>query len=143
VNNSAREAARQLAVDLITGVVQPVLTSSVSSLQTSIRNEVTRLMTTSPGGLAAAGAADANMAAMVRAMRDRLDAAKRATAGSGRDPLGAGQAAPDQDVTYSYQGLMGSNATGALRADQFQPVVHQFNSRLKTFWEKDFHADVH
>jgi hypothetical protein len=45
-------------------------------------------------------------------------------------------------VTYSYQGLMGSNATTAMRGDQFDPMVKQFNDKLKTFFEKNFTADV-
>ncbi|HET7487330.1 MAG TPA: hypothetical protein VFJ85_05330 [Acidimicrobiales bacterium] len=143
MTGGAKEAARQLAVDLIATSVEPVLTASVTALQTGIQTEVTRIMTTPPATLAAAGPPDPNMTAMVNAMKARLDAAKAATAGSGRDPLGSGQAAPAQDVTYSYQGLMGSNRSAALRADQFQPLVAQFNSKLKTFWEKAFRADVH
>lgn len=139
VTNSSTEASRQLAVDLVATTVNPVLTSSVAAFQAAIQTEVNRIMTTSPAALAAAGTPDPNMVAMVAAMRARLDAAKAATAGTGRDP-GAG--APAQDVTYSYQGLMGSNATGALRADQFAPLVRQFNSRLKSFWERDFRPEV-
>ena len=49
---------------------------------------------------------------------------------------------PAQDVTYSYQGLMGSNATTALRPDQFGPMVNQFNDKLTTMFEKKFTAEV-
>ncbi|MFM7534531.1 MAG: hypothetical protein ACKO91_01875 [Acidimicrobiales bacterium] len=107
VANTARTASQEIASGLVAAAVQPVLTSSVASFQSAIQAEVTRIMATPPGGLAAAGAPDPNMTAMVNAMKARLDAAKAATAGSGRDPLGAGTPAPDQDVTYSYQGLMG------------------------------------
>lgn len=142
VTNAARAAAQQVATDLVAATVTPALAGSVSSLQTAITAEVNRLMTTPPAALAAAGPPDPSMAAIVAAMRARLDAAKAATAGSGRDPLGAGAPAPAQDVTYSYQGLMGSSATTGMRADQFQPVVDQFNDKLKTFFETKFTAEV-
>ncbi len=139
VTNGSTEASRQLATDLVSSSVEPILTANVAAFQAAVRTEVTRLMATPPSALAAVGVPDPNMAAMVATMRTRLEAAKAATAGTGRDP-GAG--APAQDVTYSYQGLMGSNATADLRADQFQPMAGQFNSRLKTFWERAFRAEV-
>ena len=99
-------------------------------------------MTTPPAGVPALGPADPNMAALVSAMKTRLDADKTATAGGGRDPLGAGKTAPDQDVTYSYQGMMGSNITRAIRPDQFEPLVKQFNDKLSKTWERDFKVEV-
>jgi hypothetical protein len=142
VTNASREASKQLATDLINTVVQPVLASSVKTLETAIETEVNRVMTTPPAGVAALGPADPNMAALVAAMKARLDANKTASAGGGRDPLGTGKPAPAQDVTYSYQGLMGSHGTMAVRADQFAPMVNQFNDKLTTFFEKDFTAEV-
>jgi hypothetical protein len=75
-------------------------------------------------------------------MKARLDADKTATAGGGRDPVGTGKAAPDQDVTYSYQGLMGSHGTMAIREDQLMPLLKQFNLRCLNLWEKPFKAEV-
>ena len=57
---------------------------------------------------------------------------KAAAAGGGRSPLGAGKAAPDQHVTYSVQSLMGSSKDTSIRADQFNPMVKQFNDKLRT-----------
>ncbi len=143
VTNAARTASRQVATELIATTIDPILTASVSDLQTTIDTEVGRIMTTPAAGVAALGTPDPNMVAMVAAMKARLDADKAATAGGGRDPLGApGGTAPAQDVTYSYQGLMGSNATTALRPDQFGPMVTQFNSKLTTLFEKKFTAEV-
>jgi hypothetical protein len=143
VTNAATEASRQVAADLVAATVDPVLATSVSDLQASIGTEVTRIMGTPAAGVAALGTPDPNMTAMVTAMKARLDADKAATAGGGRDPLGPkGATAADQDVTYSYQGLMGSNATTALRPDQFGPMVQQFNDRLSTTFEKKFTAEV-
>ena len=143
VTNASKVASQQVATDLVAATVNPVLATSVSSLQGTIATEVTRLMTTPPAGMAAAGTPDPNMTAVVTAMKGRLDTAKAATAGTGRDPLGApGGTAPAQDVTYSYQGLMGSNKTDAMRADQFAPVVNQFNDKLATLFEKKFSAEV-
>ena len=45
-------------------------------------------------------------------------------------------------MTYSYQGLMGSNRTTALRADQFASLVQAFNDRLRTTFERVFTARV-
>jgi hypothetical protein len=142
VTNASREASRQLATELINTVAKPVLQTSVEDLETAIENEVNRVMTTPPAGVPALGPADPNMAALVSAMKTRLDADKAATAGGGRDPLGAGRAAPDQDVTYSYQGMMGSNITRAIRADEFEPLVKQFNDKLSKTWERDFKVEV-
>jgi hypothetical protein len=142
VTNAAKEASRQVATELVAGAVTPVLETSVSDLQASIKAEVTRIMTTPASGVAALGTPDPNMVAMVAAMKARLDADKAATAGGGRDPLAGGGTAAAQDVTYSNQGLMGSNATTALRPDQFGPMVQQFNSKLSTTFEKKFTAEV-
>ena len=96
-----------------------------------------------PAQLAANPSPDPNMAAIVSGMKTRLDASKTALAGTGMDPLGvSGGTTPAQDVTYSYQGLMGSNATGAVRADQFKGLADSFNKKLKGFFEKDFRAEV-
>ena len=108
VSNSAKAAARQVVGDLIRATVQPTLAGSVSAVQANINAEVTRISTTPPAGMAAAGPADPNMASIVAAMKTRLDADKTATAGTGRDPTAGGGTVPDQDVTYSAQGLMGS-----------------------------------
>jgi hypothetical protein len=140
VNAAATEASTQLAADLLTTVIPPVITGAVGSLQTSIKTEVDRVMGTPPSGMAAA--ANPTMNAMVAAMKARMDADKAASAGGGRDPLGAGKAAPDQDVTYSYQGLMGSHGTMKIREDQLAPLVKQFNAHCTNMWEKDFRAEV-
>ena len=143
VTNAAKEASRQVAAELVATTVNPTLTTSVADLQSSIGTEVERVMGTPPTGVPALGTPDPNMTALVNAMKARLDADKAATAGGGRDPLqgGTGTAA-DQDVTYSYQGMMGSNAARTLRADQFSPMVAQFNDKLTTTFEKDFTAEV-
>ncbi len=112
-----------------------------SDLQSAIQTEVEKVMGTPPTGIAALGSNPA-MAALVTAMKARLDADKTASAGGGRDPVGTGKAAPDQDVTYSYQGLMGSHGTMAIREDQLNPLVKQFNLRCLTLWEKPFKAEV-
>jgi hypothetical protein len=143
VTNAAREAARQLAAELVDSTLTPILTASVNSLQGTVATEVTRLMTSSPAQLAANPAPDPNMAAIVANMKTRLDASKTGLKGTGMDPLGvSGATSPAQDVTYSYQGLMGSNATAALRADQFQGLADAFNKKLASFWEKKFKPEV-
>ena len=143
VTNLSTTAAREIVAEILSTTLSPILQSSIAALQSDIHAEVERIMNT-PIGPAVAGAAtpDADMVAMVAAMKARLDADKAATAAStSRDPVGAGQAAPDQDVTYSYQGLMGSNRTTALRADQFGPMVGKFNANFKRPRERDFKAE--
>ncbi len=142
VSNAAAGASQQLAADMVSTTMKPALQQGVTDLQASIKAEVSRLMATPPSGVAALGPADPTMAAMVAAMKKILDADKAATKGTGRDPLGSGVAAPNQDVTYSYQGMMGSNASRALRPDQFKPLVNNFNKKLTKLFEKDFHGEV-
>lgn len=143
VTNASVAVARQIVADLLSSTITPVLTASVAALQSQVQTEVNRVMTTSAEGVAATGTPDPNMVAAVATMKARLEAAQAATAAStNRDPTGAGQAAPDQDVTYSYQGLMGTNRTTALRADQFAPMLSQFNSRLTSIWERNFTAEA-
>ncbi|MBA3338800.1 MAG: hypothetical protein H0T54_03465 [Geodermatophilaceae bacterium] len=141
VNNAASAAAKQLAVDLLNSVIPAVIASGLTDLQTSIQTEVDKVMGTPPAGIAALGSNPA-MAAMVAAMKTRLDADKTASAGGGRDPVGGAKAAPDQDVTYSYQGLMGSHGNMNVRQDQLTPLVKQFNSKCTSLWEKAFKAEV-
>jgi len=93
--------------------------------------------------LAAAGNPNPAMRQLIQDMKGRLDADKAATAATGRNPLGAaGGTAPDQDVTYSYQGLMGSNNSTEVRADQFRPMVDAFNTHFKADTEEDFRAET-
>ena len=142
VTAASKEAAQQLAADLLSSSIKPILQASVTSLQSTVAAEVGRIMTTTPTGLAAA-APDPNMAAVVAGMKARLDADKAATSGTKLDPLAkSGATAPDQDVTYSYQGLMGSNKSTELRADQFQSLVDQFNKKGKSIFESTFTAET-
>jgi hypothetical protein len=143
VTNAARTAVRELSRQLVASTMTPTLIADVSDLQSSIRTEVDRIMGTPASGVAALGTPDPAMTAMVNAMKARLDADKAATAGTGRNPLGlpAGTA-PSQDVTYTSTGLMGSSGTNALRPDQFQPMVQQFNSNLKTLTEQPFKPEA-
>jgi hypothetical protein len=93
--------------------------------------------------VAAAGPADPQMAAIVAAMKARLDADKAATARTGRDPTKGGGSAADQNVTYSAQGLMGSSNASTVRADQFQGMVDVFNAKLRKVPREDvFTVDV-
>ncbi len=141
VNSAAATAAKELTSDLLNTVIPPVINTGVTDLQSSIQTEVEKVMGTPPSGIAALGSNPA-MANLVNAMKARLDADKTASAGGGRDPVGTGKAAPDQDVTYSYQGLMGSHGTMAIREDQLNPLLKQFNLRCLTLWEKPFKAEV-
>ena len=148
VQNAATAAAKQVAADLITKAVQPTLAASVTDLQSAIAGEVTTLLSTPPAGMAAAGPADPQMAAIVTAMKGRLDADKAATAGTGIDPTAptstnAAPTAPSQDVSYSAQGLMGSSNSTKVRTDQFEKMLAAFNAKLrKKPREDEFKVEV-
>jgi hypothetical protein len=142
VTSMSKETCRQLATDLINTVVGPVLTTSVKDLETTIQTEVNKVMGTPASGVAALGSPNPQMAALVSHMKAQLDADKAAAAGGGHTPLGTGKAAPDQNVTYSVQSLMGSSKNTSIRADQFNPMVKQFNDKLRNMWEKKFSAEV-
>jgi len=100
------------------------------------------VMGTPASGVAALGPPNPQMTALVSHMKAQLDADKAAAAGGGHTPLGTGKAAPDQNVTYSVQSLMGSSKNTSIRADQFNPMVKQFNDKLRNMWEKKFSAEV-
>jgi hypothetical protein len=142
VSSMAKETCRQLSTDLIGSVVKPVLSTNVTDLESTIQAEVAKVMGTPASGIAALGPPNPQMAALVSHMKAQLDADKTASAGGGRSPLGAGKAAPDQNVTYSVQSLMGSSKDTTIRADQFNPLVEQFNDKLAKTWEKSFKAEV-
>ncbi len=137
VNKAAQATAKQLVNDLLLATVKPTLTASVTALQSSISAEVTRITTTPPAGVAVAGPADPQMAAIVGAMKTRLDADKTATAGTGRDPTAGGGSAPAQNVTYTAQGLMGGMSDNSVRTDQFQKMVDAFNAKLRKVPRED------
>jgi hypothetical protein len=143
INNAAVEAATQLATELVNSQVQPVIQANIDELLASIGSEAKSVSTMSPTQLAAAPNPSPGMRAIVADMKRRLDIDKKRTEGTGRNPLGkSGGTAPTQDVTYSYQGLMGSNTTTAVRADQFGPIVAAFNKHHKGMWEKPFKAEA-
>jgi hypothetical protein len=144
VSNAASGASRQVAADLVDATIGPILTVSAADLGAKISAEVDRVMTTPPAGIPALGPADPNMETVVATMKATLDKDKATTAGTGRDPLGAGgkTKVADQNVTYSYQGLMGSSDTEELRGDQFDPMVAHFNHDLLTNGETAFAAEV-
>jgi len=140
--NAANAAVQQLTSELVTSTMNPVLQASATALQTAIADEVKKVMTMTPTELAANPSRDENMAAIVGDMKSRLDSAKTALKGTGMDPLGTGGTSPAQDVTYSYQGMMGSGKTTAMRPDQFQQIVDTFNDKLKYKTEQKFAAEV-
>ena len=144
ISNAARGASRELAADLIRETMRPALAASIASLETAITAEVNRVMNTPAAGVQALGTPDPNMVALVAAMKTTLEANQKATKGTGRNPLGASANATvaDQDVTYSYQGMMGSNTSRALRPDQFQRFVDHFNAKLMHRFEKKFKPEV-
>jgi hypothetical protein len=143
VNNAARAAVKDLASELVGSTLDPVLNTSVTSLRTAIAAEVNKVMTMSPTELAANPSPDPNMTKIVTDMKSRLDAAKTALAGTSMDPLGVeGGTTPAQDVTYSYQGMMGSAKSTEIRADQFKLLVDNFNLNLKRGTEQNFKAEV-
>jgi hypothetical protein len=141
--NAANATVKQLTSELVTSTMNPVLQASATALQAAIAAEVQRVMTMTPTELAASPSPDPNMAAIVGDMKGRLDASKAALKGTGMDPLGVtGATTPAQDVTYSYQGMMGAGKTGAMRPDQFQLIVDTFNTKLKLKTEQNFSAEV-
>lgn len=145
VQAASADAATQVAADLVRETVKPTLATSVSQLTGSIDDAVNRVMGTTPSGVAALGTPDPNMTALVRSMKTTLDANKTAAAANpGRDPMGPSRtgAAPAMDVTYSYEGLMGSSTTRALRVDQFGPLVDNFNGRFLNPGEQRYRAEV-
>ncbi|HEY5627900.1 MAG TPA: hypothetical protein VIR16_00180, partial [Candidatus Limnocylindrales bacterium] len=144
-SRAAEASAAQLASDLVGQTVSPTLQASVSSLVGAIDAEIDRVTSASPSAIAGMGTPNPNMVALVATMKAKFDADKAAAdANPGRDPMGASRtgAAAAQDVTYSYQGLMGSSTTTALRPDQFQPIVTNFNARLLNPGESAFRAET-
>jgi hypothetical protein len=128
---------------LVGSTLDPVLNTSVTSLRTAIAAEVNKVMTMSPTELAANPSPDPKMTKIVTDMKSRLDAAKTALAGTSMDPLGVeGGSTPAQDVTYSYQGMMGSAKSTEIRADQFKLLIDNFNANLKKTTEQNFTAEV-
>ncbi|MFC5729927.1 MULTISPECIES: hypothetical protein [Nocardioides] len=142
MNAAAVGAGEQLVADLLDQVLTPVLADSVKDLQAAIGAETDKAMGTSPGAMAAAAAGSPQLTALVGHMKAQLDADKTAAAGGGKSPLGNAKAAPDQHVTYSVQSLMGSSKDTSFRADQVEPLVGQFNEKLKSILEKPFEAKV-
>lgn len=142
---AALASAAQLASDLVGQTVGPTLQSSVSALTAAIDAEIDRISSSSPSAIAGMGTPNPNMTALVSTMKARFEADRAAAdTNPGRDPMGASRsgAAPAQDVTYSYQGLMGSSTTRALRPDQFEPMVTNFNHNLLNPGESAFRAEV-
>jgi len=143
VSKSANEACTQLASELITSKFKPILETSVGQIRVVIAAEVDRIMGMSPAEMAANPSPDPIMEVLVKDMKGRLDTAKTALAGTGMDPLGvSGATTPAQDVTYSYEGMMGSGTTRAVRPDQFGPIVDGFNNTLKLATEQPFKAET-
>jgi len=141
INNAARSSVKQLAAELVVDTMDPVLEASVTSLRAAIALEVNKVMGGPPGSLTASPP-DPNMAKIVADMKGRLDSAKTALSGTGMDPLGvSGAKTPAQDVTYDYQGMMGSGATTDFRADQFAPMLKKFNDTFKLPTETPFTVD--
>lgn len=142
INNAARSAVKLLAADLVIDTMDPVLEKSVADVRANVANEVNKVMGGPPSALTSAPP-DPNMAKIVADMKGRLDAAKTALAGTGMDPMGVtGGTTPAQDVTYSYQGLMGAGATTEMRPDQFQPMADKFNANLKYPTEQNFKPET-
>jgi hypothetical protein len=138
VQAAARSAARSQIRSFLASQLAPLLAANVTALETSIRADVTRVMGTPAGAVAASSPPDPNLRAVVSAMQARLAAQTPA----GQDPTNAsasaanpasptnnptGGAVASQDVTYDNTGMMSDNS-GDIRPDQFQQMVGQFNN---------------
>jgi len=150
VNGAVRTAARTAATNAVraflSAEINPVLQTSVTALMAAVGDEVSRVMTTPAGALAATAPKDPDLAAMATTLNTQLQA-QIATATAvaavtpGSTPVDPGVTAPAQAVTYGTVNMMSDNAS-VFRVDQFAELANQFNSSgLRHDREDAFHAE--
>ena len=146
VRTAARTAATNAVRAFLSAEINPVLQTSVTALMSAVGDEVTRIMTTPAGALAAAAPKDPDLAAMAATLNTQLQTqAAVATAVAAVTPGSAqvdpGTTAPPQAVTYGTVNMMSDNAS-VFRVDQFAELATQFNgSGLRHDREDSFHAE--
>ena len=130
VHQAALAASTNAVRAFLAAQVEPVLQASVTALSGAIATEVTTLLSTPAGTVAAGAPKDPDLTALAASLHARLTAeavaakaAQAATGGTGVDP---GEAAPGQSVTYGTVNMMSDN-TNIFRADQFADIATQFN----------------
>lgn len=130
VNQAALAASTNAVRAFLAAEVEPVLQASVTSLMSAISTEVTTLLSTPAGTVAAASPADPDLARMAATLNTRLTtevaAAKAAQAAGGGTAVDPGAGAPGQSVTYGTVNMMSDN-TNVFRADQFADLAKQVN----------------
>lgn len=148
VNAAVRSAATAAATNAVRAFlnaeITPVLQASVTSLQAAVGAEVTRIMASPAGALAASGPTDPHLAALATTLRARLQAevtaATAAQTAAGTTAVNPGTTAPAQSVTYGTVNMMSDN-TSVFRPDQFAELANQFNaSGLRRDREGEFRA---
>jgi hypothetical protein len=146
VRTAARTAATNAVRAFLSAEINPVLQTSVTALMSAVGDEVTRIMTTPAGALAAAAPKDPDLAAMAATLNSQLQT-QAAVAGAvaavtpGSTQVDPGSTAPPQAVTYGTVNMMSDNAS-VFRVDQFAELATQFNgSGLRSDREDSFHAE--
>jgi hypothetical protein len=148
VRQAALAASTNAVRAFLAAQVEPVLQASVTALTGAISTEVTTLLSTPAGNVAAGAPKDPDLARMATKLNARLTAevaaAKAAQAASpGSTAVDPGAAAPGQSVTYGTVNMMSDN-TNIFRADQFADLVKQVNepaNRLRKDREDPFKVE--
>jgi hypothetical protein len=147
VRSAAVVAGTNAVRGFLAGEINPILTSAVSALVTSVNDEVTRVMATPAGALASAAPRDPDIAAVAASEHAQLTTAAVAAQATqmvtpGSTAVDPGATAPAQQVTYGTVNMMSDNQT-VFRTDQFVELAHQFNSSgLRRDREGEFHAEL-
>lgn len=145
VDSTVRASATKAARSFVDDAVHAKVEAQLMGLKNQIEAEVATTLGLKAGALAAKSPADPNvttLATKLHAMLTAQQAPGKYDPAVGEITPGTGSAG--MDVRHSSSSIMSSNdvSKAGFRSDLIQPVVDQFNTRLKRADEENFTAKV-
>jgi len=135
---SAKGAVRKFVEDSIL----PKVNDQMKALSVHINAEVDTALGMPAGALAAKAGPDPNVKAVASQLHGLLKSQQNKASYDQKADLNPGAGAAGGDVRHTASTLMGTNVTdkSGARSDMIQPVVDQFNAKLKQPDEENFTA---
>lgn len=141
VQKAATKSAEQAVIDFVNTEVGGKIQGHLATVRAAIDNEIEAALGMSAGGVAAKSA-DPNMKAVAQSYLTKLQAQQNKKQWKSAAIINPGGSGAGVDVKYTASSIMGNNNTAksGFRTDMINPVVAQFNARLRRFNEDNFVA---
>ncbi|TNM39711.1 hypothetical protein FHP29_12660 [Nocardioides albidus] len=144
VDSTVRASATKAARSFVDDAVHAKVEAQLMGLKSQIETEVAGVLGMKAGALAAKSPADPNVTALATKLHTMLTSQQAPGKYDSAGEITPGAGSAGMDVRHSSSSIMSANdvSKAGFRSDLIQPVVDQFNSKLKHADEESFTAKV-